>query len=296
MNNTTFDKNTKNNSNDLGKDYNGVKEYLADIANLDIPLNSEGSDNVDRNDPQYLVEHNMKLVVSIAKKYSNNSVNMPLEDIIQEGNIGLCNAAQKYNPSKGYAFSTYAVPWIKQGIFRSFTQKGRPIRVPDHMFEKMNKVKKVRDAYFQKYGEYADDEYVAEKLGLSVESVEECDRYTYSIESTDREIDDDNETTFGEMLEDFKVQKPEDAYDDVEIADQLAEALSELTPQERDVLEKRLGFGEGKEYTLEELGNEYQVTRERIRQIQAQAIAKLRKKPYIRDLVYAHFGSLGECI
>ncbi|SEQ52077.1 RNA polymerase primary sigma factor [Lachnospiraceae bacterium NE2001] len=303
MNIIDFDENIAENNTDYydkGSEYNGFKEYIADISNsrkytadkLDGTLVNSDS-TIARNE---LVEQNTKLVVSVAKQYAKNGVNMSLEDIIQEGNFGLIKAAERFDPSMGYAFSTYAMTWIKQSILRAFSQKGRSIRIPDHMFERMNKVRKAREAYFHQNGTYASDEVIAEALGISVEKVAECDIYSIQMDSIDREIDEESETSLGDLIEDVSVEGPETAILRDEVGEVVREAMRDsLTPQELDIVIKRCGFAD-RIYTLEELGEVYGVTRERIRQIQGAAFVKLSKNPRLRSLSKAYNSKKAACL
>lgn len=222
-----------------------------------------------------LVEANLRLVISLAKHYQGCGLSM--QDLIQEGNIGLIKAADKFELEKGFRFSTYAIWWIKQTISRAIADQSRTIRVPVHMTESINKVKRIERELYLKLARDPSAAEVAEALGMSEEQVKEVQSYMSDATSLDIQVgDDDDGTTIGSFVEDTHFINPEDSYikeANIEIVNTI---LSTLSEKEADILRKRFGIGFNKSMTLEEVGNEYHVTKERIRQIELKALRKLR--------------------
>lgn len=258
----------------------GVRAYLKSIGNhprLNFEQEKELSIRALQGDQEainFLVECNLKLVVPIAKKYYG--CGLPLLDLIQEGNIGLIKAAEKYDGSKGFRFSTYATYWIRQAISRALSDHSRTIRIPANMVELLSKVKKATTELIQKNEKQPSDEEIAEYLGVEVDKVQTVMDISQAITSLDIPVDDDGETSIGDLIADHSAENP--------LANLMREAnlqivetvLNTLSSKEADVLRMRFGINADKPMTLEEVGKHYGVTRERIRQVENKAIRKLR--------------------
>ncbi|MCL4408570.1 MAG: RNA polymerase sigma factor RpoD [Thermotogae bacterium] len=257
-----------------------VKLYLKEIGR--IPLLSPSEERKlarkaatgDEKAKQKLSVANLRLVVSIAKKYMGRGLSFL--DLIQEGNIGLLRAVDKFDWKKGYKFSTYATWWIRQAITRAIADQARTIRVPVHMVETINKMNKVIRNYMQEYGTYPSIDDLAKEMGKPKEKINEilkAARETISLEST---VGNDDESTVGDFVEDPNVLSPEDAAAQMILHEQIDKVLNTLSPREAMVLKMRYGLIDGKAKTLEEVGQYFNVTRERIRQIEVKALRKLR--------------------
>jgi RNA polymerase primary sigma factor len=257
-----------------------VKVYLKEIGRVPLLTPDEEVDlairiaDGDVNAKKRLSEANLRLVVSIAKRYLGRG--MQFLDLIQEGNLGLIKAVEKFDYTKGFKFSTYATWWIRQAITRAIADQARTIRIPVHMVETINKVKKVSTQILHEKGHEPTAEEIAEKLDMSVEKVREIVRVAQEPVSLETPIGEEEDSHLGDFIPDIDTPAPADEASHALLKEQLQEVLSTLTPREAKVLKLRFGLEDGKSRTLEEVGSEFQVTRERIRQIEAKALRKLR--------------------
>lgn len=257
-----------------------VKVYLKEIGRVPLLTSEEEielairiSEN-DQDAKRRLSEANLRLVVSIAKRYVGRG--MQFLDLIQEGNLGLIKAVDKFDYTKGFKFSTYATWWIRQAITRAIADQARTIRIPVHMVETINKVKKTNSQLLHENGRDPTAEEIAEKLDMPVEKVREILRVAQEPVSLETPIGEEEDSHLGDFIPDDDAQAPVDAASMALMREQLAEVLKTLTPREARVLSLRYGLEDGNPKTLEEVGKEFNVTRERIRQIEAKALRKLR--------------------
>ena len=257
-----------------------VRMYLKEIGNVPLLTSEQEVDlamrveSGDTDAKRELTEANLRLVVSIAKKYVGRG--MPFLDLIQEGNMGLMKAVDKFDYTKGYKFSTYATWWIRQAITRGIADTGRTIRVPVHMVETINKTLRMTRQLLQELGREPTPEEVADRLGVPASRVREVLKISRDPVSLDTPIGEEDDSHLGDFIEDDTALSPADSATFSMLREELANALESLTERERQVVKLRFGLEDGRARTLEEVGKEFNVTRERIRQIEAKALRKLR--------------------
>jgi len=271
--------------------YDSIQMYLKEIGQYslisavnerDLARRIEKGDQEAKN---LLARANLRLVVSIAKKYVGRSSDLTLLDLIQEGNLGLFKAVEKFDWTKGYKFSTYATWWIRQSITRALADQSRTIRIPVHMVETISKYKQVVRRLSQDLGRDPLVEEIATEMGIEVEKIHIIEQINQETVSLEQPIgDDDEKSTRGEFIPDDKILRPDQDSSRRILSDQIKEVLDTLNPKERKILELRYGLNDGVQHTLEEVGVEFGVTRERIRQIEAKVHEKLRNNEKIARL------------
>ena len=276
---------------DIGLD-DPVKMYLKDIGR--VPLLSPDDEielarrmqDGDEDAKKKLSEANLRLVVSIAKRYVGRG--MLFLDLIQEGNLGLMKAVEKFDYQKGFKFSTYATWWIRQAITRAIADQARTIRIPVHMVETINKLTRVSRLLLQKYGREPTPAEIAEEMHITEERVREIQKIAQDPVSLETPIGEEEDSHLGDFIEDESTETPSDSVSTTMLKETLLTVLNSLTPREEKVLRLRYGVDDGRPRTLEEVGREFNVTRERIRQIEAKALRKLRhpsRSKHLKDFL-----------
>ena len=266
-----------------------IKIYLKDIGNVPLLSFEEEVElakriaNGDEQAKHILSEANLRLVVSIAKRYMGRGMALP--DLIQEGNIGLMRAVSKYDYRRGFKFSTYATWWIRQAITRAIADQARTIRIPVHMVDTINRLRKTSKQLQQEYNREATADEIAERMGISIEKVREILQFSQDPISLESPVGDEDEQQLSDFIKDEQGILPADAATLQLLKEQITEVLDTLSKREAEVLKLRYGIESGQEMTLEEIGKEFDVTRERIRQIEAKALRKLRSKSKSTKLI-----------
>ena len=268
-----------------------VRLYLREIGKIPLLTPEEEADLAqrivkgDKKAKDKMVESNMRLVVSIAKRYGGRGLDFL--DLIQVGNTGLLRAVEKFDPEKGFKFSTYATWWVRQAITRAIADQARTIRIPVHMVETINKVLRTTRKLTSELNREPTNEEIAKELDMEPEKVDYVMRIKQDIASLDASVGregDDEDSVLGDFVEDEERDSPEDSAANQILKEQLSEIIATLTDREQKIIRLRFGIGGGRPHTLEEVGNEFDVTRERIRQIEAKALSKLRKNKDTKKL------------
>ena len=268
-----------------------VRLYLREIGKIPLLTPEEEAELAqkivkgDKKAKDKMVEANMRLVVSIAKRYGGRGLDFL--DLIQEGNTGLLRAVDKFDPDKGFKFSTYATWWVRQAITRAIADQARTIRIPVHMVETINKVLRTTRKLTAELNREPTNEEIAKALDMEPEKVDYVMRIKQDIASLDASIShegEDDDSVLGDFVEDEERDSPEDSAANQILKEQLSEIIATLTDREQKIIRLRFGIGGGRPHTLEEVGAEFDVTRERIRQIEAKALAKLRKNKETKKL------------
>ncbi len=260
-----------------------VQVYLKEIGRTPLLTKDEEKDLAkkilkgDEEARQRLMKSNLRLVVSIAKRYANRTPNLTLLDLIQEGNIGLSRAVEKFDYQKGFKFSTYATWWIRQAITRALADQSRTIRIPVHMVETISKYAQMRRQLIQELGRDPMAEEVAAEMGLEVDKVRQIQKISQEVLSIEQPVGDEEDSTLSDFIPDEKNVTPVQGAAQALIKDLIGEIIVDLTEREREILKMRFGLEDGVTHTLEEVGKVFGVTRERIRQIEAKALEKIRE-------------------
>lgn len=284
---------TKEKMMDLGDESTSdlVQMYLKEIGRVALLSGEEevrlakAIEKGDLNAKQRLTEANLRLVVSIAKKYVGRSHNLSLLDLIQEGNIGLFRAVEKFDFRKGFKFSTYATWWIRQAITRALADQSRTIRIPVHMVETINKYAQVTRRLVQELGREPLAEEIAAEMNMEVEKIRHIQKISQETVSLETSVgDNEDDSVLGDFIEDTETVMPNQAASRKLLKSHITDILNELTPREQKILRIRFGLEDGVTHTLEEVGQEFGVTRERIRQIEAKALEKIREHESLRKL------------
>ena len=268
-----------------------VRLYLREIGKIPLLTPEEEAELAqrivkgDKKAKDKMVESNMRLVVSIAKRYGGRGLDFL--DLIQEGNTGLLRAVEKFDPDKGFKFSTYATWWVRQAITRAIADQARTIRIPVHMVETINKVLRTTRKLTSELNREPTNEEIAKALDMEPDKIDYVMRIKQDIASLDASVGregDDEDSDLGDFVEDEERASPEDSAANQILKEQLSEIIATLTDREQKIIRLRFGIGGGRPHTLEEVGNEFDVTRERIRQIEAKALSKLRKNKDTKKL------------
>lgn len=268
-----------------------VRLYLREIGKIPLLTPEEEADLAQRivkgekAAKDKMVESNMRLVVSIAKRYGGRGLD--LLDLIQEGNTGLIRAVEKFDPEKGFKFSTYATWWVRQAITRAIADQARTIRIPVHMVETINKVLRTTRKLTTELNREPSNEEIAKALNMELDKVDYVMRIKQDIASLDASVGregDDEDSVLGDFVEDEERDSPEESASNQILKEQLSEIIATLSDREQKIIRLRFGIGGGRPHTLEEVGAEFDVTRERIRQIEAKALSKLRKNKDTKKL------------
>ena len=259
-----------------------VKAYLKEIGRVPL-LTAEQETELaraaqagDEDARRKLSEANLRLVVSVAKRYAGRG--LPFLDLIQEGNLGLMKAAEKFEPERGFKFSTYATWWIRQAITRAIADQARTIRIPVHMVETINRMRQATNQLVYQNGHEPTPEELAKAMDMSVERVREIQRMAQEPASLESPVGEEEDSSLGDFVADENAEAPGKAADRAMVAQQINQALKSLTPREEKVIRLRFGLDDGRPRTLEEVGRDFGVTRERVRQIEAKAIRKLHSR------------------
>ena len=275
-----------------------VKIYMDEACNYEILSHEmtiklfEKFKNGDKKARKTIIKHNLRLVINIAKRYSNNGIEF--SDLIQEGNMGLMKAVDKFDYTKGFRFSTYATWWIRQSINRSIFDNGKTIRIPVHAHEAISKIKKVRNQLTQILGHEPSTEEISKATGYEVDKIREMERISQLTVSMETPIGDETDSTLGDFIADDQAENAVQLAENSYLREVLLATLDTLDARQKEVIEMRFGLIDGKLMTLDEIGKKYNVTRERVRQIEHQALSRLRRKIKIKNKIYNYLNDTEE--